>query len=301
MRITINCENRFNCMNNKRKKINYDSAWTKKLESLRNRMLAKIAIFRLIRSGDRDSIILANTLKSTLKNDLVPKEKVWIDKIEQLRENLNASTTEISLVDYGAGKSYEDRTQQDMYTGKTVTTTVGEVCRSGSKSPFWSFLLFNLVREFKPAVCIELGTCLGISTSYQAVALSLNKAGKIVTIEGAKTLAKYAEQNIETIGLENVRVVADRFQDVLDKVLNESRPVDFAFIDGHHDENATMRYFDQLIPFLANQGVVLVFDDISWSPGMKKAWKKIKVDERVKISVDLRKVGICLMKKKIEK
>jgi len=288
-------------MNNKRKKINYDSAWTEKLESLRNRMLAKIAIFRLILSGDRDSIILANILKITLKNDLIPEEKVWIDKIEKLRENLNASTTEISLVDYGAGKSDEHRTQQDMYTGKTVTTTVGEVCRSGSKSPFWSFLLFNLVREFKPAVCIELGTCLGISTSYQAVALSLNKAGKIVTIEGATTLAKCAEQNIEAIGLENVRVVAGRFQDVLDEVLNESGPVDFVFIDGHHDEKATMRYFDQIIPFLANQGVVLVFDDISWSPGMKKAWKKIKVDERVKISVDLRKVGICLMKKKIEK
>ena len=263
-------------------------------------MLAKIAIFHLILWGDRDSIILANTLIRSLKNDLILEEKVWIDKIEQLRENLNASATEISLVDYGAGKSDEHRTQQDMYTGETVTTTVGEVCRSGSKSPFWSFLLFNLVREFKPAVCIELGTCLGISASYQAVALSLNKAGKFVTIEGAKTLAKYAEQNIETIGLENVRVVAGRFQDVLDEVLNESRPVDFAFIDGHHDEKATMRYFDQIIPFLANQGVVLVFDDISWSPGMKNAWKKIKVDERVKISVDLRKVGICLMKKKIK-
>ena len=287
-------------MNNKRKKINYDSAWTKKLESLRNRMLAKIAIFRLIRSGDRDSIILANTLKSTLKNDLIPEEKVWIDKIEQLRENLNASTTEISLVDYGAGKSDEHRTQQDMYAGKTVTTTVGEVCRFGSKSPFWSFLLYNLVREFKPAVCIELGTCLGISASYQAVALSLNKAGKIVTIEGAKTLAKYAEQNIETIGLENVRVVAGRFQDVLDEVLNESSPIDFAFIDGHHDEKATMRYFEQIISFLSNQPRVLVFDDIPWSPGMKRVWKKIKVDERVKISVDFRKVGICLMNKKIE-
>ena len=185
-------------------------------------MLAKIAIFHLILWGDRDSIILANTLIRSLKNDLILEEKVWIDKIVQLRENLYASATEISLVDYGAGKSDEHRTQQDMYTGETVTTTVGEVCRSGSKSPFWSFLLFNLVREFKPAVCIELGTCLGISASYQAVALSLNKTGKIVTIVGAKILAKYAEQNIETIGLENVRVVAGRFQDVLDEVLNES-------------------------------------------------------------------------------
>ena len=287
-------------MNNKRKKINYDSAFTKKLESLKNRVLTKIAIFNLIHSGDRDSIILANILKSTLKNDLLPEEKVWIDKIEQLRDNLNASTTEISIVDYGAGKSDELRTQQDMYAGKTAITTVGEVCRFGSKSPFWLFLLFNLVREFKPTVCIELGTCLGISASYQAAALSLNKAGKIVTIEGAKILAKYAKQNIETIGIENVRVVTGRFQDVLGEVLNESRPVDFAFIDGHHDEKATMIYFNKIIPFLANQGVVLVFDDISWSSGMKRAWKKIKGDDRVKISVDLRKVGICLMKKKEE-
>ncbi|HIA30630.1 MAG TPA: class I SAM-dependent methyltransferase [Candidatus Marinimicrobia bacterium] len=139
-----------------------------------------------------------------------------------------------------------------------------------------------------------------MSALYQAVALSLNKAGKIVTIEGAKTLAKYAEQNIETIGLENVRVVAGRFQDVLDEVLNESSPIDFAFIDGHHDEKAIMRYFEQIIPFLSNQPRVLVFDDIPWSPGMKRVWKKIKVDERVKISVDFRKVGICLMNKKIE-
>ena len=132
------------------------------------------------------------------------------------------------------------------------------------------------------------------------MALSLNKAGKIVTIEGVKTLAKYAEQNIETIGLENVRVVAGRFQDVLDEVLNESSPIDFAFIDGHHDEKAIMRYFEQIIPFLSNQPRVLVFDDMPWSPGMKRVWKKIKVDERVKISVDFRKVGICLMNKKIE-
>ena len=51
-------------------------------------MLAKIAIFHLILWGDRDSIILANTLIRSLKNDLILEEKVWIDKIVQLRENL---------------------------------------------------------------------------------------------------------------------------------------------------------------------------------------------------------------------
>ena len=86
------------------------------------------------------------------------------------------------------------------------------------------------------------------------MALSLNKAGKIVTIEGAKTLAKYAEQNIETIGLENVRVVAGRFQDVLDEVLNESRPVDFAFIDG--DKINYINYYNRCMQVVKNNGII---------------------------------------------
>lgn len=40
---------------------------------------------------------------------------------------------------------------------------------------------------------------------------------------------------------------------------------------------------------------IVVFDDISWSPGMRGAWSEIEEDKRVVVSVDLGVVGIVLI------
>jgi hypothetical protein len=50
------------------------------------------------------------------------------------------------------------------------------------------------------------------------------------------------------------------------------------------------------MPYLSD-GAVIVFDDISWSTGMKKAWTEIEEDERVAASIDLGAIGIALVKK----
>ena len=85
----------------------------------------------------------------------------------------------------------------------------------------------------------------------------------------------------------------------LDKVLNEHKPIDFAFIDGHHDEDATITYFEQIQPYLSEKSI-LIFDDISWSDGMRKAWKRIEGSEKVRISLDLRVIGICILDNDID-
>ena len=41
-------------------------------------------------------------------------------------------------------------------------------------------ILFRLIRNLEPSSCVELGSCVGISASYQAGALSLNKKGQII-------------------------------------------------------------------------------------------------------------------------
>ena len=69
--------------------------------------------------------------------------------------------------------------------------------KKGSKHYFWSLLLFKLIREFKPLNSVELGTCLGISGAYQAAAQKLNKSGRLITLEGAKSLASLAEKNLQ--------------------------------------------------------------------------------------------------------
>jgi protein-L-isoaspartate O-methyltransferase len=211
---------------------------------------AQNAISQLHSNLNEVSKALGTALRETLQNNLTLEEKVWIDKIEFLREELNSSATEISIVDFGAGKPKLGLTNEDMYRGRVVYRSIGEVCRGASKPYFWSLLLFKLIRKFKPSFCLELGTCLGISTSFQAAALNLNGMGEIVTLEGADSLASLAEGHFAALGLDNVSVVIGRFQDTLNDVLNVNRSVDFVFVDGHHDEKATIQYFEQLKPFV---------------------------------------------------
>jgi precorrin-6B methylase 2 len=258
------------------------------------RIKAHRAVSRLHEHKLETAQKLALALEATLDGLIDPQERVWIDRIEAQRERLDSSTTEITVVIYGVTSPDLNLTAEEMYEGTTITKTVGDICRGASKPYFWAFLLLRLIREFKPAVCLELGTCLGISTAYQACALKLNKAGKVVTLEGAEPLASLARENFQQLGLDNISTVVGRFQDTLDAVLGDYGPIDFAFIDGHHDEKATLAYFEQIKTFLTEKAV-LVFDDISWSDGMKRAWKAITEDHNIKVAVDMREVGICII------
>jgi predicted O-methyltransferase YrrM len=237
---------------------------------------------------------LAKALDAALRDDVSGAEKMWIEKIESLRRELLASWTEISIVDYGAGLPALDLTPAEMNQGTRATMTIRDVCRSASLPRKWALLLFKLVRQFRPLACVELGTCLGISTAYQAAALELNQRGRIVTCEGDESLASLAKRNFRALGLQNVSVRVGRFHDLLGGVLREIKHPDFAFIDGHHEEQATLAYFRQICPYLAENSV-FVLDDISWSRGMRKAWELIVADGRARISVDLSRVGICII------
>ena len=263
------------------------------------RYLAKIKLSQLrkIKKPAADKVI--NAIHDAIKNNLNSEEKKWVDRIEAKRKLLNSSSTKISITDFGAGKPDLALTEDKMYQGVNRDTTVGETCQIASKPYFWSILLFKLIREFKPSNCIELGTCLGISGAYQASAQKLNKRGKLITLEGAKSLASLAEKNLQQLGLDNTHVVSGRFQDNLEKVLTENKPIDYAFIDGHHDMKATISYFEKFMPYLAKNSI-LVFDDISWSDGMRYAWKYIVKNKNIKISLDLGVIGICVFDENID-
>jgi len=88
-------------------------------------------------------------------------------------------------------------------------------------------------------------------------------------------------------------IVQGRFQDSLPGVLDRMGQVDFAFIDGHHDEQATIDYWQQIRDRLTGRSIV-VFDDCNWSEGMQRAWKHIISESSVSCSIDLGKFGLCL-------
>lgn len=199
------------------------------------------------------------------------------------------------MMDFGAGSPDSTRTAEEMQRGVAFEATIGDICQRSSKPAFWARMLFAVVLEYQPLRGIELGTCLAISAAYQSGALQLaGNGGTLHTLEGADSLAEQARHNLARLGIGNVTVVAGRFDQTLDGVLDELGRVDYAFIDGHHDQQATVAHFRQLMPVLAPEAV-LVFDDISWSPGMQDAWRAISADPRVRVVVDLRAVGICVL------
>jgi hypothetical protein len=270
------------------------TASVRSLLGIPGRIKGRMVISGMCGDGDEALKALGLALRETVGNDIDPAEQAWIDSIESLRDEMNSSSEKIAIEDFGAGSPDDGLTESEMYEGKVIEKTVGAVCRSASRSYLWSVLLFKLVRKAQPSVCLELGTCLGVSAAFQAAALKINGAGTIVTLEGAKSLAALAERNFEKLGLDNARVVVGRFQDTLGGVLDEYGRMDLAFIDGHHDEKATIEYYRQILPFLSERAIV-VFDDINWSAGMNRAWKTIIADDRVGISVDLRQIGICVL------
>lgn len=257
-------------------------------------LISRRELAALEREPDPVSKGLARAISATLADDADAEERRWVDQIEELRRRLTSSNEELTLVDFGAVSPEEDLSEVEMARGVEVTRTVGEICRSASKPPRWAFLLFKLVRELRPDSCVELGTSLGISAAYEAAALELNQHGSLVSLEGAEPIAARARENLAGLGLSRAQIVTGRFQDTLDTVLRDHAPVDYAFVDGHHDRDATVAYFEQFMPALA-PNALLVFDDISWSNGMKEAWTKIRTDSRIGLSVDLFKVGICAL------
>jgi predicted O-methyltransferase YrrM len=252
----------------------------------------------IVRFSDESEIyqkMMGETLKETLENDITQEEKLLIDKIELLRKNLEASAEKIEFTDFSERKNSDlNGNNRGIEKHRSVITTVGEKCKNDGGVYFWMLILFKIIRKFKPASCIELGTGLGLSTSFQASALHLNGNGKIVTLEGAEPLASIAKKNFQTLDLSNIDLVTGGFQGTLCEVLNQNKPFDYAFIDGHLDGKATMSNFEKIILCCEDKAVIII-DNISGTRSMKKTWKNIESDERVKLSLNLRQMGICVI------
>jgi len=212
------------------------------------------------------------------------------EEIEKQRENIINKNSILNIIDYGAGSPVDTRTKEEMYIGNKVKTSTSDMCKIGLKNN-WAEFMYQLIKTHKPNHILELGTCCGFSSIYMSKA---NTSSKIFTIEGSEELAKVAQENRDKLNCNNVIQKIGKFQDILIPVLEEIQNVDFAFIDGHHDKDATIEYFNIIKPFL-NKNAIIVFDDISWSDGMQEAWQKIIKDKDIIKYEDMKKLGICYL------
>ena len=108
-------------------------------------------------------------------------------------------------------------------------------------------------------------------------------------------LADRSARTLAELGLSHRAAVRQgTFADTLGAAVGELAPLDWAFVDGHHAEEPTLAYTETILPALSSEAIV-VFDDINWTPGMRRAWARIQADERFNMTVDLRSVGLAVV------
>jgi predicted O-methyltransferase YrrM len=208
------------------------------------------------------------------------------DKVEGLRKQLLLDKSSIKVEDLGAGSA----------VSKAKSRSVTSIARSAAKPAKYGQLLYRMMKHYRPHTILDMGTSMGITTAYLAVA---NPVATVITMEGSPEIAAKARQHFKSLQLDNVKLAEGNFNDTLPGVLNELKTVDFAFIDGNHRKEPTGRYFQQILPFIHND-TILVFDDIHWSHEMEEVWEMIKEHDSVRATIDLFFIGIVIFRQEFK-
>jgi predicted O-methyltransferase YrrM len=208
------------------------------------------------------------------------------EKVEGLRSQLLNDNTVLEIEDFGAGSVIDKKNKR----------TISSIAKNAAKPRKFGQLLFRMMKHYRPTTILELGTSLGITTSYLSLA---RPDARLITMEGSKEIADVAKRNFEAIELKNVELIEGNFDDTLSSVVRSLSSVDFAFIDGNHRKEPTERYFKELLA-ITNNDSILVFDDIHWSSEMEAAWETIKKDAAVTCSIDLFFIGIVFFRKEFK-
>lgn len=203
-------------------------------------------------------------------------------KIQKTRKYLESSSTEIPVLDYGAGTKDVQLRQTDK------VSRIARTAVSGNLKTLW---LYNICAYFNPESVLELGTSLGLSAAHLA-----QNAENVTTLEGNPAIAHVAKEVLNTLNIFNVKIITGNFDETLRSALAETALPDLVYLDGNHTYEATMRYFANLKNKLQDKEMILIFDDIYWSDGMIKAWKEIKASPEVTLSIDIYYFGLIFFK-----
>jgi predicted O-methyltransferase YrrM len=219
-----------------------------------------------------------------LYTEVIAADKFYhaFQEIDFIRRQLLKDTQTLEVEDLGAGSK----------VFKSKKRKVKDIAKYSVSKAKIGQLLFKLVDRFAPDTIFELGTSLGISTLY--LALAAKKNAKIYTFEGCQEIAKVAKTNFENTQIP-IEICIGNLDKTLPEKLKSIEKLDFVFFDANHQYEATMSYFTNCLPKIHNE-TVFVFDDIHWSEEMHKAWKEICQNPKVRLSLDLFYIGIVFFR-----
>jgi predicted O-methyltransferase YrrM len=202
--------------------------------------------------------------------------------LNKYRNELLQNKNTIEVTDFGAGSR----------VFKSNTRPIAQIAKTAGITPKRAELLFRITDYFQPDTILEIGTSLGLATS----ALSLgNPKASIVTLEGCPETAKQAQLQLQKFNCNNIKCVVTEFNSYLEICNLKSKICNLIYFDGNHSKNATLDYFELLLPSITNE-TVWIFDDIHWSQEMEEAWESIKNHPKVTVSIDTFQWGLVFFR-----
>jgi len=202
--------------------------------------------------------------------------------IENLRKEAWASDQLLDVTDHGSGtrKNLSDR------------RPLRKIMKQTAVRKRFGFILRNVVSFARPAMIIELGTGLGISTMYMAEAAG---EARIISLEACPEIAGKAAGYFSRSGFQQIEVITGRFTDTLPGIMNNIDHPLMVFIDGDHKESSVLDNISVILQVVKEDSVI-VLDDIHLSEGMNRAWEKIIEMPGVSLSIDLFRMGILFFR-----
>ena len=167
-------------------------------------------------------------------------------------------------------------------------TSVAALARKTAIPSKYGQLLFRLANHYRAKQILEIGTGIGISTSYLACS---NRKGRMISLEGDPARAAIAKKLLHQLNCSSVEVREGNFEVTLPDAVHDLGNIDLVFMDGNHQLDATLHYFETILPALHENSLVVV-DDIYWSADMELTWQQLQQHSKVSLSIDLYRLGL---------
>lgn len=211
-------------------------------------------------------------------------DKTWYPaylKLKKYRAALLKNKSKLHITDFGSGSRVFHSNER----------AISAIAKNSGTPLKRAKLLYRVTHYFKPEHTLELGTSLGIATQAMALGHTHNS---IVSLEGCPSISAFTTVQLSEERLTNATVITGEFETILPKLTEDT--YDLIFFDGHHDKDATLRYFKLLLDKAHNDSI-FIFDDIHWSKGMLEAWEKIKLHPKVTVTIDTFYWGLVCFRK----
>lgn len=227
------------------------------------------------------SPFIFNLIKNVFRNKKKEKELI---EVFYVYDSYRKNNKTIEFEEIGAGTTYN----------KSKNISIGQIIKRSSVNKKYGRLIYDLVKYFNPINILEIGSSVGISAAF--IAQAAPKAN-FTSIEGIEEKVKIANQIAAELK-HSTEFIQGNFDSMLDSLINKYEKLDFVFFDGNHKKKNTLKYFNLCLKKIHNE-TVFIFDDIHWSEEMEEAWNEIKNHSKVRVSVDLFRMGLIFFKKEL--